>query len=120
VPSSRSFGASALFGGPIDQPTLDILALRTVGEVKAGCRSAAPWHACSQALFEPPCPTRTCLPTSASPSAGRGYGQAGLLTAAAGHCSRGESTVLQDRIKRRLGVEVLTVEAVPATLPVRW
>jgi translocation and assembly module TamB len=42
---------------------------------------------------------------------GEDAAQAGLLTAAAGALlARGESAVLQDRIKRRLGVDVLAVE----------
>lgn len=101
-------------GGPIDQPTFDILALRTVGEVKAGVQvSGTPRVPTVKLYSEPAMPDTDVL---AYVVLGRPLGedneQAGLLTAAAGALlAKGESAVLQDRIKRRLGVDVLTVES---------
>jgi translocation and assembly module TamB len=101
-------------GGPIDQPTLDILALRTAGEVKAGVQvGGTPRAPVVKLTSEPAMPDTDILayivlgrPLGSDP------GQAGLLMAAAGALlSRGESAVLQDRIKRRLGVDVLEVES---------
>jgi translocation and assembly module TamB len=101
-------------GGPIDQPTLDILALRTVGEVKAGVQvSGTPRTPVVKLYSEPAMPDTDVLAyIILGHPLGEDSGQAGLLTAAAGALlARGESTVLQDRIKRRLGVDVLTVES---------
>jgi translocation and assembly module TamB len=101
-------------GGPIDQPTLDILALRTVGEVKAGVQvSGTPRTPVVKLYSEPAMPDTDVLAyIILGHPLGEDAGQAGLLTAAAGALlARGESAVLQDRIKRRLGVDVLTVES---------
>lgn len=100
-------------GGPIDQPTLDILALRTVGEVKAGVQvSGTPRAPVVKLYSEPAMPDTDVLAyIILGHPMGEDSGQAGLLTAAAGALlARGESAVLQDRVKRRLGVDVLAVE----------
>jgi translocation and assembly module TamB len=100
-------------GGPIDQPTFDILALRTVGEVKAGVQvSGTPRTPVVKLYSEPGMPDTDVLAyIILGHPLGEDSGQAGLLTAAAGALlARGESAVLQDRIKRRLGVDVLAVE----------
>lgn len=100
-------------GGPIDLPTFDILALRTVGEVKAGVQvSGTPRTPVVKIYSEPGMPDTDALAyIILGHPLGDDAAQAGLLTAAAGALlARGESTVLQDRVKRRLGVDVLAVE----------
>lgn len=100
-------------GGPIDQPTFDILALRKVGEVKAGVQvSGTPRAPVVKLYSEPAMPDTDVLAyIILGHPLGEDAAQAGLLTAAAGALlARGESAVLQDRIKRRLGVDVLAVE----------
>ena len=101
-------------GGPVDQPTLDILALRTVGEVKAGVQVGGTPRAPVVKLYsEPAMPDTDVLAyIILGHPMGEETGQAGLLTAAAGALlARGESAVLQDRIKRRLGIDVLEVDS---------
>jgi translocation and assembly module TamB len=101
-------------GGPVDRPTLDILAQRTVGEVKAGVQvGGTPQSPVVKLVSEPAMPDTDVLSyiVLGRPLGGGGQ-QAGLLMSAAGALlSRGESTVLQDRLKRRLGVDVLAVES---------
>lgn len=101
-------------GGPIDQPTFDILALRTVGEVKAGVQvSGTPRIPVVKLYSEPAMPDTDVLAyIILGHPLGEDTEQAGLLTAAAGALlAKGESAVLQERIKRRLGVDVLAVES---------
>jgi translocation and assembly module TamB len=101
-------------GGPVDQPTLDILALRTVGEVKAGVQVGGTPRAPVVKLYsEPAMPDTDVLAyVILGHPLGGDSGQAGLLMAAAGALlARGESAVLQDRLKRRLGIDVLEVDS---------
>ena len=101
-------------GGPVDRPTLDILALRTIGEVKAGVRvGGTPRQPVVNLTSEPAMPDTDVLSYIVlGHPAGGDRQSAGLLMSAAGALlSRGESAVLQDRLKRGLGVDVLTVES---------
>lgn len=101
-------------GGPVDRPTLDILALRTAGEVKAGVRvTGTPRQPLVKLYSDPLMPDTDILSYMVL---GRPLGAAGgdtdlLMTAAGVLLSQGESVVLQDRLKRRLGIDVLEVQA---------
>jgi len=101
-------------GGPIDRPTLDILALRTIDDIQAGVRvSGTPRTPVVKLFSEPGMPDTDILsyivlghPIGADSS------QAGMLMTAAGALlSQGESTVLQDRLQRRLGLDVVDIQA---------
>ncbi len=101
-------------GGPVDRPTLDILALRTVGEVKAGVRvTGTPRRPVVKLYSDPLMPDTDILSYMVL---GRSLGAVGgdtdlLMTAAGVLLSQGESVVLQDRLKRRLGIDVLEVQS---------
>ncbi|APG28001.1 hypothetical protein A7E78_09215 [Syntrophotalea acetylenivorans] len=101
-------------GGPVQDPTFDILALRTVGKVKAGVRVAGTPRAPKLELYsEPPMGNndRLAYIVLGRPVA-KTSGDADLLMTAAGALlSQGESVVLQDQLKRQLGVDVLGFEA---------
>lgn len=101
-------------GGPLREPTFDILALRTVGSVQAGVRVAGTPSAPRIDLYsDPPMNNSDRL---AYIVLGRPIAQSGgdadlMMTAAAALLSQGESVVLQDQLKRQLGVDVLGIEA---------
>ncbi|OHB32561.1 MAG: hypothetical protein A2X84_07880, partial [Desulfuromonadaceae bacterium GWC2_58_13] len=101
-------------GGPVDQPSLDILALRKAGEVKAGVLvTGTPRHPVAKLYSEPLMPDTDILAYIVlGRPLGSDSGQSSLLMTAAGALlSKGESAVLQDRLKRRLGLDVLEVQA---------
>ncbi|WP_432823009.1 translocation/assembly module TamB domain-containing protein [Trichloromonas sp.] len=101
-------------GGPVDRPTLDILALRKAGEVKAGVQvTGTPRHPVAKLYSEPMMPDTDILAYIVlGRPLGSDSGQSALLMTAAGALlSKGESAVLQDRLKRRLGLDVLEVQA---------
>jgi translocation and assembly module TamB len=101
-------------GGPVDRPTLDILALRTIGEIKAGVQvGGTPREPVVKLYSDPAMPDTDVLSyiVLGHPMGGDRE-SAGLLMGAAGALlSGGESAVLQDRLKRQLGVDVLTIES---------
>ncbi len=101
-------------GEKIDNPGLDILALKTVDEVKAGVRITG--------LARQPVVTLYSEPTMSSSDVlsyivlGRSMDQQGgdfdILTAAAGALlSQGESATLQEQLKGKLGLDVLNFSA---------
>ena len=103
-------------GGPINQPTLDILALRTVGDVRAGVTAAGILRAPVIKLYsEPAMPDVDILayivfghPLSNSSNSE----QAGMMAQAAGALlSRGQSVTLQEQIKNRLGLSTLEIQS---------
>ncbi len=101
-------------GGPVQEPTFDILALRTVGKVKAGVRVAGTPRAPRLELYsEPPMGNndRLAYIVLGRPVASTSGDADLLMTAAGALLSQGESVVLQDQIKRQLGVDVLGFEA---------
>jgi translocation and assembly module TamB len=109
-----SRGTLLFAGGPIDQPTLDILALRIVGEVKAGVRVSGTPRAPLVTLYSDPVMPDTDVLSYIvlGRPMGSDAGQASLLLVAAGALlSKGESTVLQDRLRRRVGLDVLDIQA---------
>lgn len=103
-----------LFHGPLDQPALDIVALRTVGKVKAGVQVSGTPRAPVVKLTSDPAMSdsdRLAYIILGRASA-RNAGEADLLMTAGGLLlSQGESVVMRDRLKRQLGVDVLGFEA---------
>ena len=102
-----------LFNGPIDQPTLDILALRTVGKIKAGVQvSGTPRSPVVKLTSDPAMSDSDRLAyIILGRATARNAGEADLLMTAGGLLlSQGESVVLRDRLKRSLGVDVLGIE----------
>lgn len=100
-------------GGSINRPTLDILALRTIGDVRAGVTVGGTLQAPVTGLYsEPAMPDVDILaylvlghPLGASTE------QASLLARSAGVLlSAGQSVVLQDQIKNRLGLSTLELQ----------
>jgi translocation and assembly module TamB len=107
-------GSLLFAGGPIDQPTLDILALRKTGEVKAGVRvSGTPRIPMVKLYSEPTMPDTDILSYIVlGRPMGSDAGQADLLLVAAGALlAKGESTVLQDRLRRRVGLDVIDIQS---------
>ena len=106
-------------GGPVDQPTLDILALRTVGDVRAGVSVAGPLGSQVVKLYsEPTLPDVDIMAymVLGHPLGTSSTDQASLMAGAASSLlSFGQSESLQDQIKDRLGLNVLGVETVDQT-----
>lgn len=101
-------------GGPVDRPNLDILALRTVGEVKAGVIIGGSLKRPAIRLYSEP---------ALSDSDVMGYivlghaltgdkGQIGDVMQAAGLLlSAGQSAILEEQIGQRFGLDSIGVEA---------
>lgn len=101
-------------GGPVDDPTLDILALRTVGEVRAGVKVSGTLHAPVTKLYsEPAMPDVDILAyVVLGHPLGTSGEQASLVARAAGFLlSTSQSEDLQDQIKNRLGLSTLEVQS---------
>jgi translocation and assembly module TamB len=106
-------GTAVFAGGPVAEPALDILALRQLEEVKAGVRVVGTPRAPEVHLYsEPAMPDTDVLAYIVlGHPLGGDSSQAGLMMAAAGALlSKGDSAVLQDRLKRQLGLDVISVE----------
>jgi len=101
-------------GGPIDNPTLDILALRTLGEVRAGVKVGGTLHAPVTKLYsEPAMPDVDILAyiVLGHPLGSSGE-QASLVAQAAGFLlSTSQSEGLQNQIKNRLGLSTLEIQS---------
>lgn len=101
-------------GTPINEPTLDILALRTSGEVRAGIMAGGILRAPVIKLYsEPALPEVDILAYIAfGHAAGSGAEQAAVLAQTAGVLlSRGHSDALQEQIKQRLGLSTLAIQS---------
>jgi len=124
----RAFGADLeivrgrLFyaGGPINQPTLDILALRTVGDVRAGITAGGILRAPVIKLYS--LPAMPDVDILAYILFGHPFGtsnsieQAGMMAqVASALLSRGQSVPLQEQIKNRLGLSTLEIETTRET-----
>jgi translocation and assembly module TamB len=100
-------------GGPIDQPSLDFLALRTVGDVKAGVTVAGSIQKPMIKLYaEPAMPDVDILAyiVLGHPYASNGE-QAGLMTKAAGALlTSGQASEIQDQLKNQLGLSTLEIQ----------
>jgi translocation and assembly module TamB len=101
---------------PVNEPTLDILALHTVGDVKAGVTVAGVVRAPVIKLYsEPPMADVDILAymVLGHPLSSSSTDQASMVAAAASSLfSFGESESVQEQIKSRLGLSVLGVESV--------
>ncbi len=106
-------GSLLFAGGPLEEPGIDMLALRTSDEVKAGVRvTGTPRDPIVKLYSEPALADTDILayvvlghPLGDDPN------QAGLLLTAAGTLlSQGESVGLRDRLQRQLGVDVIDVK----------
>lgn len=101
---------------PVDQPTLDILALRTVGDVKAGVTVAGAMKAPIVKLYsEPAMPEVDILAyMMLGHPLGTGSTEQGALlaTAATSLFSLGQSSSVQEQIKDRLGLSTLGLTTV--------
>ncbi len=107
-------GSLLFAGGPVDRPTLDLLALRTVGETKAGIQvSGTPRRPQVKLYSDPAMPDTDIL---AYVVLGRPFDQQGgntdlLMLAAGGLLSKGDSAVLQDKLKNALGLDVIDIQS---------
>ncbi|WP_321391456.1 translocation/assembly module TamB domain-containing protein [uncultured Desulfuromusa sp.] len=101
-------------GGALDQPALDILALRQSGEVKAGVKVTGTPKLPVVQLYSEPAMAETDILSYIV--LGRPIGESGsqsslLMTAAGALLSQGESAVLQEKLKNQLGLDVLDISA---------
>ena len=107
-------GRASFGGGAVQDPLLDVLAERKVGEVTAGVRVTG----------MPRKPIVTLVSTPAMPDTevlayivlGRPLGTTGgqyesLMLATSALLSQGESAALQEKIKRQIGIDVLEVQS---------
>ncbi len=100
---------------PVNRPTLDILALRTVGEVKAGVTVGGFLNNPVVKLYsEPPMPEVDILAymVLGHPLGASGEQGALLATAAASLFSLGKSESVQEQVKDRLGLSTIGLETV--------
>ena len=101
-------------GGPPDEPNLDILALRKAGEVRAGVRvTGTPQQPQVDLYSQPSMPEADILAyiVLGRPLDGNSEQTGLLMTAAGALLSQGESVMLQENLKQRLGLDVLDISA---------
>ena len=99
-------------GGPIDRPTLDVLALRTLGEVRAGVLVSGNLKRPVTKLYsEPAMPDVDVLSyVVLGHPIGSNGDQAGLVAQAAGALlTSGQAATLQEQLRTRLGLSTLEV-----------
>lgn len=99
-------------GGSIDRPTLDILALRTVGDVRAGVTITGSAQAPLVKLYSEPAMADTDILAYIvlGHPLGTGSDQATLVAQAAGQLlSSSQAFSLKDQIKNRLGLSTLDI-----------
>jgi translocation and assembly module TamB len=105
-------------GRQVSQPNLDVLALKTVEEVKAGVVVSGTLQHPAVKLYSDPGMSDTDIlayivlghPLGSSPE------QASLVARAAGFLlSASDSVVFQNQLKRRLGLDTLDIETQPTT-----
>jgi len=112
LPISR--GRATFSGGAVQDPTLDVLAERTIGEVRAGVQvTGTPRRPLVKLVSTPALPDTDILsyivlghPLGAE--AGKGDN---LMLAANALLSRSESAALQEKVRNRLGIDVFEVQA---------
>jgi len=106
-------GRLFLAGGPLNSPALDVLALRTIGEVRAGVKVSGTLRRPITRLYsEPGMPDVDIMSyiVLGHPIGGNGE-QAGLVVQAAGALlTSGQAAVLQDQLKNRLGLSTLEIK----------
>ncbi|MBW6511180.1 MAG: translocation/assembly module TamB domain-containing protein [Desulfuromonadaceae bacterium] len=107
-------GTILFAGGPIDLPTLDILALRTIGTVKSGVLISGTPRRPVIKLYAEPTMSETDILSYVVLGRPMDSGSAQidpLMTAAGLLLSQGESAMVQDRLKRMFGIDVIAVSA---------
>jgi translocation and assembly module TamB len=107
-------GKAVFAGGPADNPSLDILALREIDDVKAGILAIGTLQSPVVKLYsEPPMPDTDILSYIVlGHPPGADSEQISLLSHAAGLLlSGGESATLQAKLQQRLGLDVLDIES---------
>jgi translocation and assembly module TamB len=100
-------------GGPIDRPTLDFLALRTIGDVKAGVTVAGTLQRPVTKLYSEPAMQDSDILAYVvlGHPLGNDGGQANLMAKAAGALlGSSQASVLFDRIRDQLGLSTLEVQ----------
>jgi translocation and assembly module TamB len=106
-------GRLVFLGGPVSQPNLDILALRTVGEVKAGVILGGTLQSPVIRLYSEPGMTDSDIMgyiVLGRPLSGD-RGQANAVMSAAGLLlSAGQSAVLREQITSRFGIDTFGME----------
>jgi len=119
--SYRAYGANlkivkgrlVFTGGPVDRPTLDILALRTVGEVKAGVILGGTLQSPVIRLYSEPAMTDGDIMgyiVLGRPLSGDKGQMAAVMQAAGLLLSAGQSAVLQEQIGKRFGLDTFGME----------
>jgi translocation and assembly module TamB len=100
-------------GGTIDRPSIDVLALRTVGSIRAGVTVTGTLQRPITKLYsEPAMPDVDVLAyiVLGHPLGSNGQ-QASLLNQAAGALlTSGQAVVLQEKLKNRLGLSTLEIQ----------
>ena len=101
-------------GGPVDDPSLDILAVKTVNEVKAGVQVTGTARKPVVKLYSQPAMTDADILSYMVLGHALGAQDkeqtTALMKAAGALLSAGQSTALQDQVKQRLGLDVIGIE----------
>ena len=101
-------------GVPLDSPTLDFLALRTIGEVKAGVTvSGTPRKPVTKLYSQPAMPDVDILAyiVLGHPLGSRGEQASVMVQAAGALLTSGQAAVVQQKIKNRLGLSILEIQS---------
>ena len=101
-------------GVPLDSPTLDFLALRTIGEVKAGVTvSGTPQKPVTKLYSQPAMPDVDILAyiVLGHPLGSRGEQASVMVQAAGALLTSGQAAVVQQKIKNRLGLSILEIQS---------
>jgi autotransporter translocation and assembly factor TamB len=102
-------------GGPVENPSLDILAVKTVDDVKAGVLVTGTVRKPVVKLYSQPAMTDADVLSYivlGRPLGAQDKEQTNaLMTAAGALLSAGQSAALQDQMKQRLGVDVIDIQA---------
>jgi translocation and assembly module TamB len=107
-------GRALFSGGSVERPTLDILALRTVDDIKAGVTiTGTPEEPLIKLYSDPTLPdTEIMSYIVLGRSLGESTGQSAMLMEAASlFTSSGNSTGLQERLKEWVALDTLTVSS---------
>jgi len=102
-----------VFSGPLDDPALDVRAVRKVGDVTAGVHIGGTARSLQSRLFsDPPMAEAEALSylLTGRPLAGSSQSEAALLARAALNLGLERSQTITSQIGERLGLDTLTVE----------
>lgn len=107
-------GRAVYAGGPLDNPAIDILALKKIGEVQAGVQIRGTAKVPDAKLYAEPAMADTDILSYIV--LGRPLSQAGgetdpLMLAAGALLSAGDSAVLRNRLQSQLGIDTLEAES---------